>query len=227
MTTKQEGSEYRCLTPHEIGNSVALIRKMAGLKQLTVALEAGVTERTVQRIENGERGSEETLRKVAKALRMDEKAFIGPRKVLSSEEAVEQAKRQMEKLMVIDAYRLSALKDCEAMLGTHGAIIDDHAVVDEAAGQVAIFKDCLQEWNDAYPALFSHEEKLNACRSILEQVKKLEAAGYVVRYGVYTTQDDFRVVSVLLVAKVDDELCSVKQMLVPSTFADMAWATLQ
>jgi DNA-binding XRE family transcriptional regulator len=51
MTTTQKQNEYRCLTPEEIGYAVAMFRQMAGMKQLTLALEAGVTERTVQRIE--------------------------------------------------------------------------------------------------------------------------------------------------------------------------------
>ena len=71
MTTAEKQNEYRCLTPLEIGTAVTMFRKMAGMKQLTLALEAGVTERTVQRIENGEKVNEESLRKIAKAFRMD------------------------------------------------------------------------------------------------------------------------------------------------------------
>jgi len=82
MTTAEKQNEYRCLTPQEIGNAVTMFRKMAGMKQLTLALEAGVTERTVQRIENGDKVNEESLRKIAKAFRMDENSFIGPREVL-------------------------------------------------------------------------------------------------------------------------------------------------
>ena len=52
--TKAKG-EYRCLTPQEISSTVVMFRKMMDWKQLTLALEAGVNERTVQRIERGEK----------------------------------------------------------------------------------------------------------------------------------------------------------------------------
>jgi transcriptional regulator with XRE-family HTH domain len=98
-------NEYRCLTPKEIGDAVAMFRKMAGMKQLTLALEAGVTERTVQRIENGEKVNEESLRKIAEAFRMEETSFVGPRNILSKEEAWEKTKAQLDDLKLIDAHR--------------------------------------------------------------------------------------------------------------------------
>ena len=227
MTTAEKQNEYRCLTPQEIGTAVTMFRKMAGMKQLTLALEAGVTERTVQRIENGEKVNEESLRKIAKAFRMDENSFIGPREVLGPEEAWDKAKKQLEEMKLIDAHRFATLKDAEAVLGTHGMVIDDHFVTDEAAGESASFKDLLRDWNDVYSVMGSAEEKLNACRSLLSAAKALEARGYVIRYGVYKTADDYRLVSMLFARKADDALCEVKQFFVPNQFTEMAWASLR
>jgi transcriptional regulator with XRE-family HTH domain len=198
-----------------------MFRNLAGLKQFTVAHEAGVTERTVQRIESGEKVNEDSLRRVAKALRMDENSFIGPRNVLSPEEALEQTQKQLADVMVIDAHRFATLKDCEAVLGTHGMIIGDQFVTDDAAAASASFKELLRDWNDVYGDMCSHEEELNACRSLLSGAKQLEACGYVIRYGVYTTQDSYRMVSMLFARKTDDELCAVKQMFVPSRFTEL------
>jgi len=178
MTTQDQSNEYRCLTPEEIGKAVAMFRNLAGIKQLTLALEAGVTERTVQRIENG--------------------------------------------VKLIDAYRFAALKDAEAVLGTHGMIVDDHFVTDDAADEVASFKDLLQGWNDVYAELFTHGEKLEACRSLVEGAQQVEARGYVIRYGVYMTEDKYRFVSVLIARRTDDALCEVKQMFVPNRFSEMS-----
>lgn len=50
-------------------------RKQPAWKQITLAHEAGVTERTVQRIERGEKADDETLRRIATALRPTETAF--------------------------------------------------------------------------------------------------------------------------------------------------------
>jgi transcriptional regulator with XRE-family HTH domain len=222
--TKQ--NEYRCLTPQEIGDAVAMFRKMAGMKQLTLALEAGVTERTVQRIENGEKANEESLQRIAKAFRMEDTSFVGPRTVLSKEEAWEKTKKQVEELKLIDAHRFATLKDAESVLGTHGMVIDDHFVTDDAAAEAASFKDLLRDWNDVYSVMHSHEEKLNACRSLLSAAKTLEARGYIVRYGVYKTDDDYRLVTMLFARKADDALCEVKQLFVPNRFTEMAWASL-
>jgi transcriptional regulator with XRE-family HTH domain len=129
MTTTENHNDYRSLTPHEIGNAVAMFRNMAGIKQLTLAMEARVTERTVQRIENGEKVSEESLRRIAKALPMDETSFIGPRRILGHGEAWEKTKKQLEELKLIDAHRFATLKDAEAVLGTHGMAEIDHGPV--------------------------------------------------------------------------------------------------
>jgi transcriptional regulator with XRE-family HTH domain len=223
MTVTKNQNEYRCLTPKEIGEAVEMIRKTVGMKQLTLALQAGVTERTVQRIENGEKVNDETLQRIAKAFRMEDGSFLGPREVLSKEEAWEAAEKRLKTLKVIDACGFATLKDAEAVLGTHGSVIDDHNVTDEAAEELAEFKDQLHDWNDVYLVLDSQQEKWNACRSLLQSAKKLEARGYVIRYGVYTTDDGLRIVTMLLARKVDSMLCQVKQLLVPMRFTEMTW----
>lgn len=76
--------EFRELTPSEIGHGVSQYRSLLGLKQLALALEAGVTERTTQRIEAGQRVDSESLRRVARALRLSDEAFVGPRYRLES-----------------------------------------------------------------------------------------------------------------------------------------------
>src|SRR5689334_14764355 len=67
--------EFRTLTPQEIGQTVLLFRKLIGCKQLALALDANIHERTVQRIERGEKVDEDTLRKIARTLRLDEESF--------------------------------------------------------------------------------------------------------------------------------------------------------
>lgn len=227
MTTTEKQNEYRCLTPQEIGKTITMFRKMIGLKQINVAYDAGLDERTVQRIENGNKVSEETLRKVAKALRMnDENYFIHPHHVLSEEEAREQAQKWMDAVIRIDAHRLATLKDCEVVLETAGKIVDDLRVADAAASQAASFKDSLEECKYTYSDPLSYEEKLSACRSLLREAKKLETCGYVLRYGTYKTKDGYLLVSILIVPQADDAQCEVKHMLVPSHFSQQP-ASLQ
>jgi transcriptional regulator with XRE-family HTH domain len=212
-------NQYRCFTSQEIGDAIARFRKVFGLKQINAAHDARVDERTVQRIEQGKKVDQETLRKVARALRMeDENYFIRPHHFLSPEEASERATRALDAVMRIDAHRLANLRDCEAVLGTDGKIVDDCQVTDAAAVQAARFKDSLEECKYGFSDSLSHEEKVHVCQSLLLEVKRLEAFGYVLRYGIYKTQDNFNLSVMLLVPKADDAFCEVKHMLVPSRF---------
>lgn len=225
MTT--QNNEYRRMTPQEIGRAVTKFREIIGLKQINVADDAGLDERTVQRIECGNKVSDETLRKVAKAFRMnDENYFIQPHPVLSSEDALEEAQKLLDAVMRIDARRLATLKDCEVVLETEGKIVDDLRVGDTAAVQAAKFKDSLEECKYAYSDSLSHEEKLNACQFLLREAKRLEACGYVLRYGTYRTQDGYLLVSILIVPQADDAQCEVMHMLVPRHFSQQP-ASLQ
>ena len=119
--------------------------------------------------------------------------------------------KTLKQRKLIDAHRFATLKDAEAVLGTHGMLIDDHFVADDAA----YFKDLLSDWNDLYSEMYSAGEKLTACRSLLGAAQKLEAKGYVIRYGVHTTEDDYQMVTVLFARMADDALCAVKQLFVP------------
>src|SRR5438552_6498963 len=112
--------EFRCLRPEEIGNFVANCRKRAGWNQLTLAFEAKIHERTVQRMERGEKVDDDTLCKVAKALRLEEEAFLGPHYISTEDEAIAKAEKILSEIKVIEAHAFATLKDCDAVLRAHG-----------------------------------------------------------------------------------------------------------
>jgi len=68
----------RSLTPSEIATAVRSHREFAGMKQVTLAQLAGVTERTIQRLESGQRMDDQTLRDVAVALGLAGQSFVDP-----------------------------------------------------------------------------------------------------------------------------------------------------
>jgi transcriptional regulator with XRE-family HTH domain/flagellar biosynthesis GTPase FlhF len=144
--TKQEG-EYRNLTPQEIGHAITTFRKMLGMKQITLALDAGVDERTVQRIERGEKANDDTLRRVAKVLGMHEGAFLGPRYVSTREEAIAKVEGILSEVLVIDASEFTTVRDCDAVLGAHGYIVNDQHVSHDLIDTIAGFKDLLEDWD--------------------------------------------------------------------------------
>lgn len=59
---------YDAVSPDQIAEAVLRARKAMGWKQFALADSAGVTERTIQRLERGERVSHDTFLKVAAAL---------------------------------------------------------------------------------------------------------------------------------------------------------------
>lgn len=223
-TTKQ--GENRRLLPQEIGKAVAMFRKAADMKQFTLAFEAGVDERTVQRIERGEKVNDDTLRKIAKALRLQEDAFVGLRYVPTSEEAIVEAEKMLSQVLMIEASEFRTVKDCDALLSTLGYLVDDRHVAAHLVHEVAVLKDLIQDWGDIYREI-SHTEQVEACESVLKQAQKIEEAGYGMRYGVYTTEDNFRVSTLVILPKQDDRAAQVKQLVVPRRFTEMAWASLR
>lgn len=214
--------QYSSLVPEEIGKFVANFRKRAGWKQLTLAFESGIHERTVQRIEHGERVDNESLRKVAKALRLEENAFIGLRYVPTKDEAVAETIEFFSEMTVIEVHSFTTLKDCEAVLRVHGSLVDDLMVSERLADRVAAFKDLVTDWGNLFDDLPSEGARLDACRSVLAEVKGIEGAGYRIRYGVYTTEDKFTVAVFVFLAKDDESLFKVTQLVVPRSFHKMA-----
>jgi len=221
MTETQQKGEYRNLTPQEIGHAVVTFRKTLGMKQITLAIDAGVDERTVQRIERGERANETTLRAIAKVLGMQDGAFLGPRYVSTQEEALTRVEKMFSEVLVIDASQFATVRDCEAVLGAHGYIVNDEHVNKDLVDAVAGFKDLLEDWGWIFHDL-SHTDRLRACHSILDEVLKIEAAGYRTKYSVYTTDDQCQVSVLMFVPKADERLCKMNQFAVPRNFAKMA-----
>lgn len=74
-------------SPGAIAEFVRLSRNLAGWKKATLASVANVSLSTVERVERGDAVSEESLEKVAIALRQKPGAFTAPRMKLSDAEA--------------------------------------------------------------------------------------------------------------------------------------------
>ena len=174
--------EYRCLTAAEIGGHVAFVRKeVLGWKQLALAVEAGVTERTVQRVERGERVSDETLQKIALGLRLPENAFVGPRYVPTVQEAAEKAAKALTEVFqarkLVDVQPVTQANDVDQILGAQVWLIDDDAVTEPACELAASLKEVVRDWGDLYSGL-SPLERRKACLGVLETIQEIEGRGY-------------------------------------------------
>jgi len=168
------------------------LRAYFGWKQLALADEAGVTERTVERIEAGITVSDDTLRKVAKALKLREGAFTEPSYCPSEAELMAEVRKIRDQHTVTELHDLSEARDLENLMGQHAHLIDGSAVEDGLGEAVASLKDQVQDWGDIFEDI-PHSEKLAAYRSLLASIREIEQSGYKARWGRYTTDDKFTV----------------------------------
>jgi transcriptional regulator with XRE-family HTH domain len=194
MTTEtiNDSSAYRRLTPGEVAFMVKHLRAHFELKQLALAQDAGVNERTIERIEAGIAVSDETLRKIAKALKLAENAFTEPTYCPSDEELMAQVKKIQDEHTVTELHELSAARELENVMGQHGHLIDASAVSDTLADAMASLQDQVRDWGDILEDI-SAVEKLAACRDVLAMIRDIEGHGYSARWARYTTDDKFSI----------------------------------
>lgn len=187
MQTGTKNGTFKRPEPDEIAYAVKAIRAHLGWKQLALALEAGVTLRTVERLEAGERVSDDTLSKIEKALKFNEGAFTQPSYCPSDEEWAAMAKKT-EDYTHTPLHDLSSARDLENVLSAHAYLIDGSNVDDEMAESVAAVKDYVQDAGDIYGDT-SHTDQLTFCRELLDMIREIEAHGYTARWGRYITDD--------------------------------------
>ncbi len=215
---QEKRGEYRTLTAAEFGELVKVFRSKNDWKQITLAYEAGVTERTIQRIEKGEQVSDETRRQIAKAFRLREDFFTKPDYVPTAEEIESLLKRTGEKFMAVAARRLQGARDFEEILNVgHAYLIDGSMLPDDMQEEVASFKDTFHDWTWVFSEL-GHVEQLRACRSLWEHANNILGEKYQCFFAVYDAEKpaEFKIFAMTFVPKERELL----QLIVPRRFED-------
>jgi hypothetical protein len=158
--------------------------------------EAGISEKSLERLESSIRVSDEVYRKVALAIGQKEDAFLGPRYIPTPEEAAKKAIENLEKLetdqkkwevenLLIDANPFTDERDMRQILDCWGAMIVNYSEIEgEGVDLAAAFKQNLTDWCDIASEI-GETGKLDACRSLLEEIREIERKGYVARFGTY------------------------------------------
>jgi transcriptional regulator with XRE-family HTH domain len=168
------------------------LRKYLGFKQLALADAAGVTERTIQRVERGGTVEDETLRKVARALGLGENAFLRPDYHPSTEELKAFAKSVRDDYTVTDLLNLSSQNDLDGILTADACQIDGSAVKENLAAEVASLQDEIEELGSVYEEL-SNVERLEARQGLFKHIQNVACTGYRARWAVFETDDKWNV----------------------------------
>jgi transcriptional regulator with XRE-family HTH domain len=195
--------EFRELTSKEIGDFVRSMRKLRETKRLVLADQAGISEKSLERLESGIRVSDEVYRKVALAVGQKEDAFLGPRYIATPEEALKKAIESLEKLesdhkkwkaenLLIDASPFTNEHDIRQILDCWGAMLVNYSEIEgEAVDMAAAFKQNLTDWCDIADEI-GETGRLDACRSLLGEIREIERCGYVARFGTYKANFSIR-----------------------------------
>ncbi len=217
----KELGEYRKFTPAEIGELVKLSRTNAEIKQVTLAVRANVSVRTIQRIEHGEKVDDGSLRDVAAALGLDSDLFTRVNFLPDWEKLVAEAEKMRSKLLVAEARPLSSWRDFEIICRrVHGHTVDDTNLKDSFAERAAELRDYLGDCIDISDEV-SSSGMISSYKEMMEIVTEIEAGGYVARYAVVDTDDKFRGSNIVFHDKSDPAQATVSQFLVPRKFTDM------
>jgi len=196
--------EYRRFTSAEVGGVIRMFRESQGIKRAVLATEANVSEKTIERAEGGEGISEDSCRRIARALGMKENAFTDELYIPSPEEAVRIQKQSAEDFQrthrAVSVAPLNAPRDILPLFRCYALIPDEQCVADEHLHDFATLKQALVDYGDISGDL-SATEQLEAAEEFVKLVREFEAFGYVVKCEIaadYRTHGDSWPCSVLV-----------------------------
>jgi transcriptional regulator with XRE-family HTH domain len=173
------------MKPEEIALLVKMHREYLGWKQINLAQEARLTERTIQRLEAGEQMSDVTLRQVAKALKLsDPDYFLKPQRFPTSDELEELLSEWKRKYRILDVQRATSGKQLADLASRAHCWAFDHPEPEtsEQKQLVGAFLDNLKDWGDILGDL-PPSALLDATANFSEMLVDLEKSGYWVYVG--------------------------------------------
>jgi transcriptional regulator with XRE-family HTH domain len=170
--------------PAYIAQQVKFLRKMFGLTQENLAEAAGLTTRTIEKIESGKhRPEEQTLRSLARAFKMDATYFDKPTPEQEARQK-EEIKRAIRKTVLVPTDPIHSASDFLTAFGQRHAFRFDTSAAqsDEALEVAATLVDWIKDldgiWDDC-----GMSEQLQYARGFVEQCAQLEALGFVCHIG--------------------------------------------
>jgi transcriptional regulator with XRE-family HTH domain len=175
--------------PAYIAQQVKYLRKMNGLTQDNLAAAAGVTPRTIEKVESGRHTPEEqTLRSIARAFNLDVKVFAKPSPADEARVRAEM-ERALRKIVVVPTQPIRSAGDFLGAFGERDALrFDCSAVKDDQALETAAtlgdwLRDLGEVWSDMYMS-----QRLESARDVLALCNTIESRGYLCHMGHHRQQ---------------------------------------
>ncbi|MEQ8295920.1 MAG: helix-turn-helix transcriptional regulator [Nitratireductor sp.] len=172
-----------------IAQQVKFIRKWHGLTQENLADAAGLTTRTIEKIESGRhRPEEQTLRSIARAMQIDVKFFEKPTPEQEARQKTEM-ERAVRKMVMAPTQAIRSANDFfGAFAQRHAFRIDTSNVTeDEALDTAAAMTDYITDLNDVWDDC-PRSQQLEYARSFVDLCHQLETQGYVCHMGHHRQQ---------------------------------------
>jgi len=174
--------ETRRMDKTELALVVRMMREMRGWTQETLAELAGVSVRTVQRIEDGQGGSAHSLRALARAVEAEDIDFLIRPQPIPSEAGVRRQRESFDKEhLLLDARPIASGRALEAfMVGINMLACDDDEIGDEnrdSLADAAQLFDYLSEYLDAKSEV-SHQDRLAVADELETILDRLRQAGW-------------------------------------------------
>lgn len=170
--------------PTYIAHQVKYIRKMYRLTQENLADAAGLSTRTIEKIESGRhRPDEQTLRSVARALKLDINYFEKPTPEQEARQRAEM-ERAVRKIVLVPTDPIRTASDfLTAFDQRHAFRFDTPSVQnDEVLEIVASMVDWVKDLNDVWDDC-SMSQRLEYARSFIELCSQLEPLGLLCHMG--------------------------------------------
>jgi len=172
--------------PAYIAQQTRFLRKVFRLTQENLAEAAGLTTRTIEKLESGRhRPNEQTLRSIVRACNIELRYFDQPKPEEEKRQEAE-LERAVRKMVLVPTRPLHTAGDFLQAFGQrHAFRIDTSAVKTDAALQIAAaMGDWIGDLDDVWDEC-PMSQRLEYARSFIELCQQIEEHGYLCHMGMH------------------------------------------
>ena len=164
-----------------VASKLKLFRQVLGWTQEHLAEAAGLSSRTVQRAENGEEMSGETLQALAAVFDLSVAVLRQP--VPSEDEIRKGAEQAQKRYKFIALMKIERASDLQGYMGADAWQVDHVAgLSEEQEDEIAVLEELLRDYGDLWSDL-EPTHRREALKTIFETIARLTGTGLIVAAG--------------------------------------------